>query len=81
MSIDSTLSTILQFNDITGTFGHDSISKIGLREVDFSLKEVWKNDQALNNSFQHTSEVGANATKESEIEKEQIDCIVGVENK
>ena len=75
------LHTILKLNDDTGTYDHDSISKIELCDMEIGLKEAWKNVQYLHDSFQHTREVGASATKESEIEKEQSDYIVAVEKK
>ena len=72
---------MLKPNDVTGTYDHDSFSKIDFREKEISLKEAWKNVQDLHQSFREPREVGANATKEDEIEKEQIDYLVGVENK
>ena len=70
------LHTMLKINEVTGTYDHDSFSKIELGEVEISLKEAWKNVQDLHESFQYTREEGANAAKENEIEKEQIDYIV-----
>ena len=75
------LHTLLKLNEVTGTYNHDSISKIELGEVEISLKEAWKNVLDLHESFQDTREEGADAAKESEIEKEQLDYIVAVENK
>ena len=75
------LQNMFKLNDVTGTYDHESISKIELGEVEISLKETWKNIQDLHDSFQHTREVGVNATKEKEIENEQLDYIVEVENK
>ena len=75
------LHSMLKLNEVTGTYNHDSISKIELGEVEISLKEAWKNVLDLHESFQDTREEGADAAKESEIEKEQLDYIVAVENK
>ena len=75
------LQNMFKLNDVTGTYDHESISKLELGEVEISLKETWKNIQDLHDSFQHTREVGVNATKEKEIENEQLDYIVEVENK
>ena len=75
------LHKILKLNDVTGNYDHHSISEIELGDAEISLKEAWKNVQDLHDSFQYTREVGDNATKESEIEKEQDNYLEAVENK
>ena len=75
------LQDMLRLNEVTGTYDHDSFSKIELGEVEISLKENWKNIQDLHESYQYTREEGANATKENEIENEQNDYIMAVEDK
>ena len=65
----------------SGSYDHNSISKIELGQAEVSLKEAFKNVEDLHDRFQCYRAKGADATKESEIEIDQNDYIVAVENK
>ena len=65
----------------SGSYDHNSISKIELGQAEVSLKEAFKNVEDLHDRFQCYRAKGADAAKESEIEIEQNDYIVAVEKK
>ena len=65
----------------SGSYDHNSISKIELGQAEVSLKEAFKNVEDLHDRFQCYRAKGADAAKEGEIEIEQNDYTLAVEKK
>ena len=61
---------ILRVDEATGSYDHESISRIELSGVEISVKEAFKNTQDLHSHLQCNRAEGANAEEESKIEDE-----------
>ena len=75
------INAILKIDESTGTYKHESISKIELRDMQISLKQALQNVQDLHLNYQVNREEGADETEEAKIEESENAYIGDIENK